>query len=119
MERALLRFDGFFGDNVGGIPFGGNCVRGPSLHFWAGGGGSAFKVGNIVIPPASEKVLSKVSFREACLSETDFPEFMYSRKSAKDRSISVLLIPLAEPSLSGLRVDAQPSTCRLQVEGYS
>ena len=65
MERALLRFDGFFGDNVGGIPFGGNCVHGPSLRFWAGCGGSAFKVGIVVIPAASKKVLSKDSFREA------------------------------------------------------
>ena len=65
VERALLRFDGFFGDNVGGIPFGGKCVRGPSLAFWAGGGGSAFKVGIVVSPPASETVLSKDSFREA------------------------------------------------------
>ena len=73
MECALLRFDGFFGDNVGSIPFGGNCVRGPSLRFWAGGGGSAFKVGIIVSPPASETVLSKGSFREARLSETELP----------------------------------------------
>ena len=65
VERALLRFDGFLGNNVGGIPFGGNCVRGSSLRFWAGGSGSAFKVGIVVSPPASETVLSKDSFREA------------------------------------------------------
>ena len=64
MERALLRFDGFFGDNVGGIPFGGKCVRGSSLRFWAGCGSSAFKVGILVSAPASETVLSKVSLRE-------------------------------------------------------
>ena len=58
MERALLRFDGFFGDNVCHFPFGGNCVRGPSLPFRGGGGGSAFEVGIVVGPPASEKVLS-------------------------------------------------------------
>jgi hypothetical protein len=69
VERALLRFDGFFGDNVGGIPFGGKCVRGSSLRFWAGGGGSAFEVGIIVSAPASKKVLSKVSFRELNVPE--------------------------------------------------
>ena len=69
MEHALLRFDGFFGDNVGGIPYGGNCVRGPSLRFWAGGGGSAFEVGIIVSPLASKKVLSKARFREWDLVE--------------------------------------------------
>ena len=65
VERALLRFDGFFSDNAGGIPFGGNCVRGPSLSFWASCGGSAFEVGIVVSPLASETVLSKDSFREA------------------------------------------------------
>ena len=69
MERALFRFDGCFGDNVGGFPFGGNCVRSPSLRFWAGCGGSAFEVGIIVSPPASETVLSKDSFREWDLAE--------------------------------------------------
>ena len=73
MERALLRVDGFFGDNVGSIPFGGTCVRGPSLPFWAGCGGSAFEVGSIVSPPASEKVLSKASCRERYTPEAQFP----------------------------------------------
>ena len=72
MERALLRFDGFLGNNVGGIPFGGNCVRGSSLRFWAGCGGSAFEVGISVSPPASKKVLRKVNFRELGMPETGF-----------------------------------------------
>ena len=65
VERALLRFDGFLSDNVGGIPFGGKCVRGSSLRFCAGCGGSAFEVGILVSAPTSETVLSKDSFREA------------------------------------------------------
>ena len=82
MERALLRFDGFFGDNVGGIPFGGECVRGSSLGFWAGGSGSAFKVGIVVNPPASEKVLRKVSFRELGMPETGFAKMSTVRNLA-------------------------------------
>lgn len=73
MERALLRFDGFVGGNAGGIPFGETCVRGPSLSFCVGCGGSAFEVGIIVSPPASEKVLSKVSFREGRVPEAQLP----------------------------------------------
>ena len=64
VERALLWFDGFVGDNVGGIPFGGKCVRDTSLPFWGGCGGNAFEVGIIVSPPAPEKALSKASFGE-------------------------------------------------------
>ena len=69
MEHALLRFDGFFGNNVGGIPFGRNCLRGSSLGFWAGCGGSAFEVGIVVSPLASKKVLGKASFRELNVPE--------------------------------------------------
>ena len=82
MERALLRFDGFLGNNVGGIPFGRNCLRGPSLGFWAGCGGSAFKVGIVVNPPASEKVLRKVSFRELGMPETGFAKMSTVRNLA-------------------------------------
>ena len=82
MEHALLRFDGFFGDNVGGIPVGRNCLRGPSLRFWAGCGGSAFEVGIVVSSPASEKVLSKVSFRELGMPETGFAKMSTVRNLA-------------------------------------
>ncbi len=85
MERTLLRFDGFFGDNVGGIPYGGNCVRGPSLPFWAGCGGSAFEVGIIVSPLASKKVLSKASFRELGIPEPQFPRRTLLRLSENSK----------------------------------
>jgi hypothetical protein len=42
-----------------------------------------------------------------------------SRKFAKGSPIPGSPIPLTVPWLSGLRGDAQPSTCHLQVEGCS
>ena len=33
MERALLRFDGFLGNNVGGIPFGESVYAGLAFVF--------------------------------------------------------------------------------------
>jgi hypothetical protein len=75
VDRVVLRFDGFFGDSVGGVPYGGDSVRGPSLTLWAVGRGSTFEAGIIVeagivaSPSVSEKVRSEVSFREAGLAE--------------------------------------------------
>ena len=91
MERALLRFDGFFGDSVGGIPFGGKCVRGPSLPFRAGCGGSAFEVEISVGPPASKKVLRKVNFRELGMLETRFPRIKVSDRWVKKAGVPLRL----------------------------
>jgi hypothetical protein len=64
VERALLRFDGFLGDSVGGVPYGGDSVCGSGLTLWAVGRGSAFEAAIIVSSPVPEKVRSEVSFRE-------------------------------------------------------
>lgn len=106
MERALLRFDGFVGGNAGGIPFGETCVRGPSLSFCVGCGGSAFEVGIIISPPASEKILSKVSFRERrmrnCLKKGCGAVVRYSsmyEKNVPNRSPVVIFgLPVFNPA---------------------
>ena len=56
MDRTLLRFDGFFGDSVGGVPYGGDSVRGSGLTHWAVGRGSTSEAVIIVSPPVPEKL---------------------------------------------------------------
>ena len=74
MERALLGFDGFFSDSVGGVPYGGDNVRDSGLTLWAVSRGSAFEVGIIVSLAVSEKVRSEVCFRECGLTVIGFRE---------------------------------------------
>jgi len=62
VDRALLRFDGFSGDSVGGVPYGGDSVRGSGLTHWAVDRGSAFEAGIIVVSaPAALYVLLRAS----------------------------------------------------------
>ena len=70
MERARLRFDGFFGDRVSCVAGGGDYVRGPSVPFWAVGGGSAYEVGIILNPQRwrRQEVVGKASFREVIMA---------------------------------------------------
>ena len=53
MDCTLLGFDGFFGDSVGGVPYGGDDVRGSGLTLWAVSRGSAFEAGVIVSKSSS------------------------------------------------------------------
>jgi hypothetical protein len=74
VDRALLGFDGFFSDSVGGVPYGRDDVRDSGPTLWAVGRGSAFEVGIIVSLAVSEKVRTYVSLRECGLAVIGFRE---------------------------------------------
>ena len=74
MDCTLLGFDGFFGDSVGGVPYGGDDVRGSGLTLWAVSRGSALEAGVIVSLAMSEKVPREVCFRECGLVVVGFRE---------------------------------------------